>query len=183
MKLHKKLNEIHDEGLTEFVQFMVHCGKRDMLIAGVFRQLYHEGESNSLKFLHELITKVDTIASSGKNTNTTMKDKQLLDTDDKLLKMVDLPDSILSNIASYLSMRYLLDWSHVNRKLFETVMTPAAINQWDFTDYSYRNLCKFKPKFRLDPILTKLKDIKYNSRFSSIMDLNKLKSYNTIRIS
>ena len=71
------------------------------VISGLFRQLYLEGESNDLELFQLLNTTAQELIDKHENDPNKLQK-------DNVFKISDLPDSLLGNIASYLSIKDIL---------------------------------------------------------------------------
>lgn len=184
LELRQKLGKLDDDGVVEFVQSLLKQNRRSTVIGGIFRQLYAEGESNSHIFLNDISRLCDEITSKHEGdkqmSNVEARD---IDTNCKANRFSSLPDSLLSHIGSYLPVKcILISWTCVCRKFVQVGLKSETVTQWNMTLQSGDRIKRFPPKFPLDSILTKLKSLKYNSNFSRLFDVSKIKSLKNVEI-
>ena len=161
-----------------FVKFLVDEGQKSTILNGICQQLYHDGDSNSIQFLQSLLSHSKKLVQSQSACNQAPTNSI---TNKDYFKR--LPDSLISEIGSYLSSKEILTkWNIVNRKFLEIAYKPETHTKWDFSYNSDTNIEENKPKFKLNNLISKVKTMKYNSDFSSLFDLNNAKSAQTVAL-
>ena len=160
------------------VKFLVDEGKQSIILNGIYRQLYYDGDSNQIQFLQSLLSQSKQFIQSQSSTNDTSINAI---TNDNHFKR--LPDSLMCEIGSYLSSKEILTkWNIVNRKFLEIGYKPETHTKWDFSYKSEANIEIDPPKFRINTLVSKLKIMKYNSDFSSLFNLSDAKNAQSVAI-
>ena len=195
IKLRSTLDHLSDEDVVTFVDFMLKNSKNaaNTVISGIFRQLYFDGESNldgyhgsGTDYFSLLENKAQELIDKRniKSNDNTSNDKSAISCIFNI-SIGNLPDSLLSLIASHLPLNdILLNWNHVNRKFIETGCKPETLQfiDWVFdSDIEYK-IEQYPPKFKLDQGLSRIKCLSNNTNFQSIFDVTKLAYIKNITI-
>ena len=181
--------ELTSDGLLEVIKHLVEQDCSNLIIAGLFQQLYAEGESNNHQFYQNLLTVCRNHAQlhTQNKANTSPKIIITSNSDGVNQHIVvppcfecygncnqiltnhfsNLPDSLFCNIACYLDPNDILcKWNHVNRKFIQIGLKPESFTQFKFTknrNNTYDKLEQYSPKFKLDYTLSKIVSITYDS--------------------
>ena len=120
INLRERLNDFSNEELLEFLVFVVTQGHGDVIIKGLFRQFYAEGQNSELNsgaFHSQLLNKCESIhPKSFESSNVDLNPFTII------------PDSLLSRIASYIPQKQIfLCWSHVNRRFIQATSKPEVL--------------------------------------------------------
>ena len=175
IQIRQKLDFISDDDLIKFVEYLIHENQRSIIVSGIFRQLYEQSASNEL--LHNLHSKLHEFYSSrSRKVSANSQDANILFT--------NIPDNLLCNIGSFLSIQDIFtSWNHVNRRFLCVGLKPETFTSWDSDGDIEENISNHTPKFKLDCILSKIEYFNYNCDFSDIItDLSKFKALKSLKI-
>ena len=184
VQIRQKLDSLKDDELTDVLKYLIGNNCRSTIISGLFYQLYQQ--STSIDLLNDILLHIDRIKLESENSDQQQRKKS------EIIKvsLCDIPNNLLSNIASYLSLSEILtQWNHVNRHFLEIGMKPETILDWDFDTDNDKEMSSYvkdivgdnPPKFKVDSLLTRLKSIHYNRRYTSLVNLSLLKSLKHVR--
>ena len=120
------------------------------IISGIFQQLYDEGDTNDDMFYADLLVFSRELEANGSTIKKKLAEENHFER---------LPDSLLCNIASYLSTRDIFSkWNHVNRKFIQIGLKPQCFTHFEWNE---EEMCdpKNAVKFKLDVTLSKLESL------------------------
>ena len=147
------------DDIIAFVKHLLDNNHESTVISGIFRQLYREGEKNSMEFYSKLLnwctnTHVDvdeTKQNSKENKNNTI---------DPICGEFDsVPDSILCQMGSYLEASEIFNtFQRLNRRFFQMGNRPEVFVEWGFGYHYKRKNCQFD----LIPMLNRCKLKRFN---------------------
>ena len=154
IELSERLHQFNAHQLLEFLKYLINGNHSQLIIGGLFRQLYMN--SNNANTTDDLLSSMlnkcnnihppHTIATVITNSTTTNA-------------FNDMPDSLLTHIASYLPQKQIFTcWNHIDRRFMQAAAKPNVVNT--FTYYRIigmkSEMISNAPKFKLDLILSKL---------------------------
>ena len=121
------------------------------VISGIFKQIYDQGEMNDDLFFTDLLVLSQELMKSQSKDSKSPNDEETSVVESKLEQ---LPDNVLSYIASYLNSTNLFtQWNHVNRKLLQIGLKPESMEKliFDISEYRInRNIRTNPPHFKCD---------------------------------
>ena len=179
--------QLTSEGVLCLVNFLLQNSEngKEVVISGIFRQLYHLGEATSGEFLCLLNKRAKELVNNRRSINDAIGDKKN-DDDDHVENINDLPEVLLTHIASYLEAKEIFcKWNHVNRKFLQIGYKPGTFQdcKWEFPWNTGNKIESHPPKFKLDCCMTRLKRICTNNDFSDLFDVGKLTHLRDVTIS
>ena len=142
-------DSLSNENIVKVVQHVLEndvIGEyKKTIISGIFKHIYEDGETNDYSFFADLLV----LSHELKQSQSESQSKDLKRNESKLEQ---LPDGVISHIASYLPARNVFTtWNHVNRKFVQIGLKPQSIEHFFIFK---RNLNQ--PKFNLNVTLSKL---------------------------
>ena len=177
-QMRQMLNVLNDDGMLSFVKHLLENGKKDSVMAAIFRQLYKEGDSNSKSFLTSLTEKCNDLLS---NTSKTISTQSIPDSKADNFKC--LSDDLVCEIGSYLSTKQILTcWTHVNSRCMTLGRRASTISRLDFDGCDDWEIGAAPPKFKPDDIFVKAKYLKLKNDLSPFVTLNNLSSLREIHL-
>ena len=166
--LAERLHHLDRHQLLEFLKYLIDKNHGELIIDGLFLQLYMNSNINNHNTMHDLLSsmlnKCNDIHPPTMITNSTTTNA-----------FNDMADSLLTHIASYLPQKQIFTcWNHVDRRFMQTAAKPNVLNTFTYyrtgacyqTETYYRNdtmqseMKRNAPKFKLDSMLSKLKHLK-----------------------
>ena len=176
-ELNRNLKGLAEKELIEWIKhlFSSQVDGNLTIICGIFRELYYQGDQNDDKLIDSLLNK--SIELDNHNNNFSTEDKTITaETEQSDIINIDnssnvsdtinyisrIPDSILSNISTFLTQNQLFaTFNLVCYKFLNIGLKSHSIKNIDlFMEYDY---VPFKPKFNLNYILSKLKSLDVGS--------------------
>ena len=122
------------------------------VISGIFKQIYDEGEMNDDLFF------VDLLVLSQQLMKSQLDDSKYPNDEETPIesKLEQLPDNILSYIASHLNSKNIFTtWNQVNRKFLQIGLKPQSMQHFDFCENTNDNIRHNPPKFKYNVSLAK----------------------------
>ena len=179
LDLHENLTKLDSTAFVTWLEYFVNnidIGKQT-IIAGIFRELYSQGQSFDATFLTNLINQSNCLLPrenkhSDKARNGCNNESNIEENDSKTDYISGLPNSLLANIASYLETKELFaNWNNVSHLFVAIGLSPEAIKHWNCDDYDVSDtLLQNPPKFRLDTNAFKLESLVLDCDFKPIFD-------------
>ena len=175
------------DGILEVVNHLFDKGRESIVISGIFRQLYREGESNSIEFYNELFYFCNNIDVASDNESKEIEARM-----NKPIcgQFSEIYDSLMCQIGSYLETGEIFrTFQRINRRFFQMGMKPEIFIEWGFDFYSQCRytgtklnsiLCTNEtsrdqwwmkndlPKFDMTPILNKSKLKRFHVTASNV---------------
>lgn len=176
-RLRQCFDHFNSENASSFVKFLIESGKSSTVLSGIFRQLYQEGNTNSIELLQSLLSKANKLVENQCRV-TRAHDKTKGEND----YFEWLPRSLMCEIGSYLSTKDILTkWNLVDRKFMQIGYQPETHTKWSF-DMSQIQLEGYPPKFGITRLVSKLKTVEYHFKFDRLFALSNVKSAENIKL-
>ena len=150
---------------------------KNVIISGIFQQIYDEGDSNDdLFFAHLLSVSQNKQELQSKPAMNEMK----LNENDKFEK---LPDGLLCNIASYFPAKDIFSrWNHVNRKFLQIGLKPQSIKHFEFMFVDSDEIPKYRPNFKFNLALSRLESLEVDSWANDIFGKLSIKRVRSLTV-
>ena len=163
--LRESISSLSESDLLEWLSCLVSSGQKQVIVSGVFRELYHQGRNIDVNTFDQMVTAANDLVTQSSTITTMDTLPHVNTTRDEINQSVHLmnhiPDTILSHIATYLQTRELSSiWNNICKRSLRLGMKPESIQHWDMQQISP----KFKEfaKFDIFPLLSNLKNITYD---------------------
>ena len=147
------------DGIINLVQHLLDNDRGPTIISGIFRQLYWEGEKNSVEFYDKLLKCCANIYMENETKQNCEDEDNNTPHKPVCGEFEIVPDSLLCQIGSYLETSQIFNtFQHVNRRFFQMGMKPEIFIEWGYGHQYTRANCKFD----IIPMLNKCKLKRFN---------------------
>ena len=167
LELNTNLKKLEEDELIEWIKHLISNQKDGKLtiVKGIFRELYNQGEINNHHLLDQLlnksiecrIKKTTSITNSQRNKNINNNNNN-----EEIQKDIisNIPENILSDIIKYLTNNELLTkWNLICYKFIKIGLKPHSIEKLSFKTFNSNIPIEYRPKFKLNSILSKVNSI------------------------
>ena len=156
---HDSLSSLSDGDFLKWIEQLV-CNQKKLIICGIFRELYHQGRNIDNDTFNHM---VDTANNLVTQSNTTINISKSSQTASTLNLLNHIPDSILSDIVTYLKTRELFSiWNNICKKSLRIGMKPQSIKHWHVSVNNSNSKLFTFTKFDIYPLLSQVEDIRLN---------------------
>ena len=161
---HDTITSLSDVDFLQWIQQLVLFNHKKIIISGIFRELYHQGRNINMVTLNYMVDTANNIKAQTTGAVANIKPYQPRP---HLNLMDHIPDTILSDIATYLQTQELFsNWNNICKKSLRIGMKPESIQHWNIARSLNSKNSQSLAKFEIYPLLSQVKNIKFHEYYA-----------------
>ena len=167
--LHETLDHLSHSDFLKWLRHLVSTNQKPLIISAIFRELYRQAKQINIDTLDDIVQTASLLLSQSTTDNgengiiESMKLTPNSDHNIGINLINNIPDTVLSRIATYLQTKELFfNWNTACKTLFRIGMKPESIHHWYLTQAYTVHSSQFQTQFDTYSLLSQLKMITFH---------------------